>query len=281
VLFALCSACATTGATWQSGVGDKTLEHPPWFAGETAPVAPGSIAHFPIAYQRGATQPPNFDPDGKEGSSVARLLAEMNRVLDSLRGGPALDRALPPDAVPPDVRFGCINDPSGDCAEEGDALLAGGSQAMRLSVGRPSQAWIDWTATLRARENVTHVLVMTLEVSNYLVRQRGIAGSKEVELGNGYTMKLPWLTSLETPVAVVQLTGALVGPDGRAVRVGAEGLLAKRTSLPLSSIGAQELITEDDIARLRDLRREDLPGNPVAWEVALQSLSRSLAGDVD
>ena len=215
------------------------------------------------------------------GGSVAGLLAEMNRALDSLRGGRALDPGLPANAVPPDVRFGCISDPSGDCAEEGDALLAGGSQAMRLAVGRPSQAWIDWTATLRARENVTHVLVMTLEVSNYLVRQRGIAGNKEVELASEYTVNLPWLTSLETPVAVVQLTGALVGPDGRAVRIGAEGLFAKRTSLPLSSIGAQELITEDDIARLRELRREDLPGNPVVWQVALQNLSRSLAGDVN
>lgn len=281
LLVALCSACATTGATFRSGVGEKTLAHPPWFAGQIAPVDPASIAHYPVAYQPEPTQPPVFDPEGKERSAVAALLVEMNQFLDSLRGGPALDRLPPPNAVPPDVRFGCISDAFGDCLEAGDAAPGGGPQAMRIAVGRPSQAWIDWTAALRARENVTHVLVLTLELSNYLVRQHGVMGDKEVELGDGYTVNLPWLTSLETPVAVVQLTGALVGPDGRAVRIGAEGLLAKHTRLLVSSLGDHESISLDDLARVRELRRADLPGNPLVWQVALQSLSRSLAGDVN
>jgi hypothetical protein len=32
-------------------------------------------------------------------------------------------------------------------------------------------------------------------------------------------------------VAVVQLTGAVVGRDGKAVRIGAEGMMAKRTNI--------------------------------------------------
>jgi len=149
---------------------------------------------------------------------------------------------------------------------------------MRLAVGRPSPAWIEWAAGLSDRAGVAHTLVLTLEVSHYLVRQQGIAGNKEVELGTGYTEKLPWLTSLETPVAVVQVTGALMGPDGRAVRIGAEGILARRTSLGLSSIGGQELVSADDIDRLLVLRRADLPDTPLAWQVALRNLTRLLTG---
>ncbi|HZA51832.1 MAG TPA: hypothetical protein VE549_13900 [Myxococcaceae bacterium] len=40
-------------------------------------------------------------------------------------------------------------------------------------------------------------------------------------------MSLPWLTSLETPVSVLQLTGALIDRSGQAVRIGAEGSAAE------------------------------------------------------
>jgi hypothetical protein len=103
-------------------------------------------------------------------------------------------------------------------------------------------------------------------------------GTKEVELGTDHTVQLPWLTSLEAPVSVLQLTGALVGPDGKAKRIGAEGLLARRTSLGLSSIGAQELITDAEVEALLTARREDLPGAPLVWETALRSLVAGLTG---
>lgn len=38
---------------------------------------------------------------------------------------------------------------------------------------------------------------------------------------------------------VLQLTGALIDRDGKAVRIGAEGMLARRTRLLVSSIGGQ------------------------------------------
>ena len=104
------------------------------------------------------------------------------------------------------------------------------------------------------------VLVITLELGQYWPRQKGLSLSKEVRLGTGYSASVPWLTSLEKPVAVVQLTGALVGRDGRAIRIGAEGLMAKRSNIVLSSIGGQMLISDEDIEKLRTLRRDDLPG---------------------
>ena len=94
----------------------------------------------------------------------------------------------------------------------------------------------------------------------------------------GYSVDVPWLTSLETPVSVLQVTGARVGRDGRAQRIGAEGLLARRTSLPISALGAQAMISDAEVEQARTARREDLPGQPLVWQVALRELVRGLIG---
>lgn len=91
-------------------------------------------------------------------------------------------------------------------------------------------------------------------------------------------MDLPWLMSLETPVSVLQLTGALIGRAGRAVRIGAEGLLARRTGIIAAGFGAQALVTDEDVEQLRTRRREDLPGRPLVWQVALRTLVERLTG---
>jgi hypothetical protein len=46
----------------------------------------------------------------------------------------------------------------------------------------------------------------------------------------------------------------------------------------MSGIGAQALITDDDVQQLRTQRREDLPGQPLVWQVALQQLVADLTG---
>ena len=57
----LIGACAT-GSTYRSGVGDKLLEHPPYYAGSAPAADTSHIAHLPVGYQRGSTQPPIFEP---------------------------------------------------------------------------------------------------------------------------------------------------------------------------------------------------------------------------
>ncbi|HKP28131.1 MAG TPA: hypothetical protein VJU15_01970 [Gemmatimonadales bacterium] len=281
LLFTLCASCATTGATLNSGVGDKMLEHPPWFAGRNDPVSSSAIGHFAIAYQRGATQEVVFEPAGGPTSPMGKLIVEMNSYLDSLRAKNAYDARLPSGAVPPDVSFGCPAALGGDCLEKGDSLIGGGTDKMRLAIGRPSQQWIQYAARLAVPDGNSHSLVITVELSQYLLRQKGILGKKVLELGTGYTVNFPWLTSLDTPVQVVQLTGALVAHDGRAVRIAAEGMLARRTDLLTSSIGGQNLITDGEIALLRDQRREDLPGQPLVWQVAMRNLLIALTRDGD
>ena len=277
-------ACASTGATYRSGVGDAFLEHPPYYAGASIEAVgrdSSPIAHLPVAYQRGATQPAGFDPSGAQGGPINTLLAEMNRYLDSLGISSRIEATSGPALVPPDVRFGCIPEngvPGNECQARGDSVLGRGNQQMQLSVGRPSNGWIESVGQTMASSGTSRVLVITLEVGEYLLRQEGLAGTKVLELGTGNKAQLPWLTSLETPVSVLQLTAALLDRSGKAVRIGAEGFHARRTRLAVSAIGGQELLSDEDVNAARTVRRTDLPGQPLAWQVALRELVGRVTG---
>lgn len=283
----LLTGCATTGATLGSGVGDRMLEHPPYYAGAAAEaVAPAGsrIGRLPIAWQRGASQPSIFDPRADAGSPMRALLDEMNAFLDSLGAGTRVAIATAASAeanrlVPPDVRFGCATEsgmPDDDCRTRGDSVLGREGQTMHLAVGRSSAEWTGWAQGVMRNDSLSRLLVITLEVGQYLPRQRAWRGTKEVELGTEHTVGLPWLTSLEAPVSVLQFTGALMDSTGHARRIGAEGIYARRTRLGVSALGAQEVIGDEDIQRVREERRTDLAGEPVAWRVALMQLLEGL-----
>jgi hypothetical protein len=201
----------------------------------------------------------------------------MNQYLDSLRGRELYPGDFPAGAVPPDVMFGCPSLGSGhECLERDDSLAGTGSGQMRLAVGRPSTRWIEWAAALAERDSTAHSLVITVELGQYFLQVEGSSDRKIVELGTGHTVSYSWFTAVDAPIQVLQLTGALMGVDGRAVRIGAEGMLARRTNLLLSSLGVQNRITDEEIERLRVQRREDLPGQPLVWQVAMRNLVLAL-----
>lgn len=277
LLLTAVNACASGGATFRSGVGDRFLEHPPYYAGAAVATLPANarVARFPLEFQRGAAQSSAFDPPSGPGSRIAALVADMNAFLDSLGGTKA---AVVTGALAPNVYFGCERDATNDCVERGDSVLGRRGTTMRLALERPSNAWIARAGQLVDSAGATHALVITLEIGQYWARQTGITGTKSVELGTGYTVPLPWLTSLETPVSVLHLTGALVDREGRGVRIGAEGIIAQRSPLIASAVGAQRLIMDADVERARTLRHENLPGQPLVWRSALCNLLNQLSG---
>jgi hypothetical protein len=149
---------------------------------------------------------------------------------------------------------------------------------MHLALRRPSAEWIRGVQPIMDSAGATHALLVTLEVGQYWLSQRGILGRKRVELGTGHLAAVPWLTSLETPVTVLQLTGVVVSRDGRGTRIGAEGIMATRTGIVASAFGAQRPISDEDVARVRTAPRADLPGEPLAWTVALSNLVAGVTG---
>lgn len=148
----------------------------------------------------------------------------------------------------------------------------------RLAVGRPSPSWIAWARDVADAAGAEYVLVITLEVGNYLPRQRNLRGDKEVLLGRDHAQHVRWLTALDRPVSVLQITGALLTRDGRAVRIAAEGLTAHATHVVLGGFGARALITDDDVEHARTAPRDDLPGAPLLWEAALRQVVAELTG---
>ena len=79
LLVLLLAGCASTGATFRSGVGDSYPAHPPYAAGKDVASGTG-IGLLPISYQRGSTAPANFDPKSGPGTALGELVAEMNRL---------------------------------------------------------------------------------------------------------------------------------------------------------------------------------------------------------
>lgn len=265
-------AFAGCASSMLGGTSDAFFDRPPYHAG-AAVVGDAPIAHLPISYQRGATQPATFDPSDRADSPVARLLADMNAFLDSLGASTRITDAAAITGRAPDVQFGCERDMHDDCLRPPER------RDKRLGVLPPSRSWVQSTAEAAAQVGATRILVITLETGNILPRQRNLRGDKEIQLGTDYVLDAPWLTAIDRPATMLQLTGALVDADGRILRMGAEGLVARRTSLIVGSIGAQALISDEDVERARTARREDLPGQPLVWEVALRNLVRGLAPD--
>jgi hypothetical protein len=219
-----------------------------------------------------------FEPGNTTGSPIAMLLADMNAYLDSL-GLTTRVSGAPPKGTPPDVRFSCDAPPGPEeqCAT-GDGATGREDIVMKLAAGRPSADWTTNAATALERAGASTALVITLEIGQYRVHQRNLLGEKEVELGTAHVASVPWLTSLETPLLVLQLTGARIARDGQAIRIGAEGMFARRSNLVISAIGGQRLITDEDIAQVRSARRADLPDHPLVWQSALRALVRGLIG---
>lgn len=245
-------------------------------AGRPLPSDRGSLLVLPVQWQASLTQPEFMDPDTAAGSPLAALRDSVQQAVSRAKLGPTGTALRARGIVPPDVAFGCAL-----ILDECDPQYAGqplGRQGLRyrLAVGRPSE---DWRVGLREQmvaAGATHALLLTLELAPWPVQQRGLRGTKVVPLGVGYDMELPWLTSLETPVQVLQLTAVVVDRDGQAVRMAAEGLQAKRTSLALSAIGAEALLQDRDVAAVLEARRHELDGHPFVWQVATQQILTSL-----
>jgi hypothetical protein len=99
-------AAGCAGSTVGSGVGDRMLQRPPYYAGNV-PREEAPLFHLPVQYQRGATDAPAFDPSADPDAPVTRLLADMNAFLDSLDISRPLLNSGVPGGAGPDVQFRC------------------------------------------------------------------------------------------------------------------------------------------------------------------------------
>ena len=285
----LTAGCVSTAGTGSGPVREAYLSQAPHYAptgaGSVLPAVP--IGVLPVTFQKHSIRPV-LDPPSGAGSALALLIDDMNAYLDTLAREPGVTfaplrgeagpnvAATPRAAQAPDVRFGCVLTagvaifdcpPGHDIENSGIRPFA----PTRLSVAPASSEWTEWaTGTMQNTQNAS-MLVLTVDVGIYRPRQDVYRREKWVELGTNHLMPLPWLTPIYE-VTVLQLTGALVDAQGRVVRIGVEGLYA-RVPRHLENV---EVLEEANMHELRTMRRSDLPGQPLAWKVAMQEMVRQI-----
>lgn len=206
-------------------------------------------------------------------SALERLASEMTERLGTVLGArEILPKPSTAKGVAPAVYLGCaLAQATEECAEEPRQNV--------IAVTSGSRPWRRWLQDAAETVGASRLLVLQLQVAPHWVHQRNLKGSKEVRLGTDYAQRLPWLTSLDTPVYVLQITGAVVDAEGKVLRSGAEGLWAVRSPFRVSALGAQKLVSDEDVEFVRQqARRTDLAGTPLVWQAALDELVSQLGG---
>jgi len=256
--------------SFRSG-GEITVEKPPYFHSfSKISIGGANVGHLPIVLDRRAV-----DPTSQNISKA--LLEKMSSFFTAAGWTSKLEAInLPIDAAP-DLFFGnpaMFGSPVGSSKYEEDKV----HPPMVLFYRNASEKWKTELAKVAAAGEVDYVLFTTIGVSEYFVRQTNLLGKKELSLGTNYNVPVKWLTSLEDPVEVLHITGALLDKTGKILRVGAEGIIAAKTASVLeSALDLRNVISEEEINRvMNDVRREDLPDKPLAYQVALQNLVANL-----
>ena len=238
----------------------------PFYDGKGTPGRP--VARVVIAFRE---VPGSLDPTPARSPALASLLDSLQSELGRMHAARPMPGGDPPDRGP-DVRFGCRRGGTGDdgIPRSPSEIDAREPRRMVFEVEGPSKQWRE-QAKAAAGDSIAAVMTIQLGFDEYWVRQASWKGNKQIELGTGRAMPVAWLTSLDDPVQVLQLTGALVNRDGKVLRVGAEGLIARRTGMTASVAGAQEILTEDDLAALFAPQAGTPP-----WRAALRALVEGL-----
>jgi len=271
VLALVLAALAVSGcATMQTRTSPREFDGAPYYATYAEFRVPdsGAVAHLPIRADAAA------GVGNQRSAMLVPLLDAMNGYLDEAGWSTRLDSTPRPEREAPWAYVGRASGLAVSAPDPSDPT------AMVIQTTSPSRRWAAQLRALADRQHAGVVLVIALGPGEYSLRQRGgLSLRKELQLGTGYTVPVAWLNAVDAPIHVLHLTGLLLSVDGKVLRAGAEGIIARQPNFALSLIHLSNPLTDGDVASvLASLHREDLPGQPLAWQVALQNLVRKLLG---
>jgi len=215
---------------------------------------------------------------GQRAGEFRPIVSAMNQALQAM----ACCRYVAGPALPAGAPWVYVGSAAGEFApaEAAEQIFPHDQfPPMVMHVRKPSPSWSQAMAALLAREGAQSAVVVTLAVSQYPKGREGFFG-KEVVLGTGYEERIEFLTAEDKLLEVLQLTGVLVDAQGMVVRAGAEGILARDTPFAAQVFDVSKALDDRTLERvLTKERRQDLPGDPLKWEVALGNLVAQLRGD--
>jgi hypothetical protein len=271
-------AAGLTAHAQVRAIEQRVLKEPPFyhtFARKAAPVA-GPVLVLPVRPYNEAGGSPLFD-DHAGLATIAEAIDARLAALTSVRRveGPSLRHGHWPAVMLGDEEI-----------VTGVPRQAGNHRAA-LAVIRPSRDWSRAFQSILDEGAADRYMVISLGLAELYLHQDWL-GRKSLPIGTGYTVPVPWMNDLESTVGVLTLSGAVYDRNGRVVRAGSEGILAGHPTfwqgvLAKTITGGRGRITtigDADNPRvvLETHRRLDLPGHPLAWEVALDHLLGQLLG---
>lgn len=137
----------------------------------------------------------------------------------------------------------------------------------------------DWkvaASNTAADYEADYLLRIWISFAEYPKSDKGLV-KRMVVLGTDYEIETRFFSSEDKPLEVLQLSGYVADKNGNIVRAGAEGVIHNDTPFWLQVLDVKELIDDEMLVRLlHEERREDLPGNPLVLDVALENLIAQL-----
>lgn len=240
---------------------------------------PGSalILRLPVIIDPRTTT--EFFYRGRE-AALQPLVTVMNRYLDSLAWLPAGDPMLVGPSVKgvPSLFVGSAEaetaPPSASVLRETHDKFP----PMVLHLDKPSETWKARMTNYLVETRADYALLFWIGFNEYPKANKGIF-KKKVVMGTGYEPEVRFLSAEDKPVEVLQLTGLLIRKDGEVIKAGAEAFLYEDTPFWAQALEIGTSIDDRQIGHsISDQRRDDLPGRPPAWQVALQHLLEQLTG---
>ncbi len=234
------------------------------------------IAHLSVEIDRETTS--EFFYRGRE-EVLQPLIAAMNQYLDSLQWSPVIESgqlsAINKGA--PYLFVGSaeseIAPPSADMLrEEFDKF-----PPMVMHVDKPSKEWKSLLAEQLDQTGSEYALALWIGFNEYPKANKGVF-KKKVVLGTGYEPEIRFLSAEDKPVEVLQITGLILNKKGDVIKAGAEAFLYEDTPFWAQVLEVSRSIDDNTIQQsVVDIRRDDLPGKPIAWKVALFHLLETLS----
>ncbi len=153
-----------------------------------------------------------------------------------------------------------------------------------------SKAWMEKLKAAMAKQGLDYALILQLgegyiypngqmKKLNRMIETRK-APQAGLDMGTNYwlPMSQKWVAT-NKPIDVLFMKGMLVTKEGKVLRLGAEGITAASKAHFLEQVVniSHEFSEEELNAVENNVRREDLPGQPVSWQVAARQLVQTLS----
>lgn len=231
------------------------------------------LMHLPVQIDKMTNE--EFFYQGRE-AALQPVITVLNQYLDSLNWSTAVAWDNFPDKDNPYLFVGSsesvIAPPAAEMLREDFDKFP----PMAMHIDKPGREWKTVLQQHMAHNSIDFAMIFWLGFNEYPKANKGLF-KKKVVLGTDYEPEIRFLSDELEPVEVLQITGMLVDKKGNIIRAGAEAFLYEDSPFWVQVLEASTAIDDKTLIRsATDIRRDDLPGKPLAWKVAMYNLIRQL-----